>query len=261
MRGAFFGTLAFLAASGQAHAATAIILNAGNTALPSYTTAQVFQTFGTNIPNGSVFKPNTTITNPLNSGSPFESVDNPNYYGANSRVVVNGTSLSGMTGNYLSIASGGAYTIDFSQPVAFFSFAFHEIESNHQLTLTFSNNKTQVLSGLNIIGSPKKEPEFGRVSFDVGSGSKIKSVTFSTGAYGDDDDDDYEDVRDGYRYKDDDRDDDDYEDDDDYKYNAFTIDSIASAAPEPSAWALMILGFGLIGAQLRRLKRRVPVAS
>ena len=36
---------------------------------------------------------------------------------------------------------------------------------------------------------------------------------------------------------------------------AFEIDEVAAAVPEPATWAIMLLGFGMIGSALRR--RRV----
>lgn len=37
--------------------------------------------------------------------------------------------------------------------------------------------------------------------------------------------------------------------------NSFEIDNIASAAPEPGTWAMMILGFGFAGMGLRSRRR------
>lgn len=39
------------------------------------------------------------------------------------------------------------------------------------------------------------------------------------------------------------------------------IRGFASAVPEPGAWGLMILGFGLVGAALRRTRRRLPAVA
>jgi hypothetical protein len=213
MRKILVSACAFFVFTGPVQAATAIIVNANNTALPSYTTAQVFQTFDTNRPSGSEFLPNTTIV----PGTAVESVKNP---GANIRVVTKDSpALAGMDGDYLYIGNGAAYTLDFSAaPITFFSFVFNSINNRNHLTFNYADGTVQNFNGLAILGSPANAPLFGRVSYDVGLGSRIESVSFSGGE------------------------------------EAFTIDSIASAAPEPSTWALMILGFGLIGAQLRRRK-------
>jgi opacity protein-like surface antigen len=40
----------------------------------------------------------------------------------------------------------------------------------------------------------------------------------------------------------------------DYDYNDFTFVSTTGAIPEPATWAMMILGFGLIGGALRQAK-------
>jgi hypothetical protein len=39
-----------------------------------------------------------------------------------------------------------------------------------------------------------------------------------------------------------------------------TLDSVASAVPEPATWAMMLIGLGTIGASVRRRKARVSVA-
>lgn len=222
MRKLLGSLLAVSAFCSQAHAAPTIIVNSGNIALPGYTTAAVFQDFGTNIRDGSLFIPNSTIKIVPNSGNPTESIKSPN---KKDPVVVKNDAEEGMTGNYLSIGNGGRYTIDFSLPVAFFSFAFNEFEENNHLKITYANNITDVFNAKNIFGTTKDEPEFGRISFDVGSGARIKSVSFFSGD------------------------------------DEFNIDSIASAAPEPSTWAMMILGFGLMGAQLRRHRIRLPMTG
>ncbi len=42
---------------------------------------------------------------------------------------------------------------------------------------------------------------------------------------------------------------------------AFEIDDVASATPEPATWLTMILGFGLVGAGLRRRRAKVTFAA
>jgi len=41
----------------------------------------------------------------------------------------------------------------------------------------------------------------------------------------------------------------------------FTFDDIVVAAPEPATWLMMILGFGLVGSQLRRSKGKATLAA
>ncbi|AYJ88032.1 PEP-CTERM sorting domain-containing protein [Sphingomonas paeninsulae] len=41
---------------------------------------------------------------------------------------------------------------------------------------------------------------------------------------------------------------------------AFEIDNLVTAAPEPATWGMMILGFGLAGAQLRSRRRSAKLA-
>ena len=43
--------------------------------------------------------------------------------------------------------------------------------------------------------------------------------------------------------------------------NSFEFDKLAGGVPEPTSWALMILGFGGAGAVLRGQRRRQAVAA
>ncbi|MEG3174746.1 PEPxxWA-CTERM sorting domain-containing protein [Sphingomonas sp. RB3P16] len=79
-----------------------------------------------------------------------------------------------------------------------------------------------------ILGSSLLAPNIGSTSMIGYRGQGVSSVLFSSGAVGN-----------------------------------FTLDDVSfgpavSAAPEPASWAMMILGFGAIGAALRRRERRAP---
>jgi|JI10StandDraft_1071094.scaffolds.fasta_scaffold226895_3 hypothetical protein len=113
----------------------------------------------------------------------------------------------------------GAYLTDFS-------FYMGSPDAYNRVTFNYIGG-SQVLDGANIWSGPA----FGgdrakgfRVYYDFG-GAKVTSIVFSTGAS-----------------------------------NAFEFDGLAGtvAVPEPATWAMMIMGFGVAGAKLRR--RRTAIA-
>jgi len=206
-----------------AHAATSIILNPGNTSLPSFTTAGIYQNFNTPATGVNRFVPNST-NNP--------SVGTESVSGVVTRVTTRDAGLAGLTDDYLAIANAASYTMSFLQPVSFFSFAFNIAANpgnNAFVTLNFANGSSETYNGAAIFGSPSTLPAFGRVSYDVGGGSQIASATIGkvSGA----------------------------------NTTRFATDDFAAAVPEPATWLMMILGFGLIGGQLRRRKGKAALAA
>jgi hypothetical protein len=130
----------------------------------------------------------------------------------------------GSTGNYESVLGGGAYNINFG-PASTLAFVLGSLDSYNSLTLRFADSTSITYNGLDIIGGAAPAADGnqaayytnGVVSYSVGAGPKIIGALFTSGA------------------------------------NSFEFDNIAIAsAPEPAAWAFMILGMGAVGAMLRR---------
>lgn len=128
------------------------------------------------------------------------------------------------TGNFLAIM-GGFYAINFGSTGAqFVSFLIGGLDSYNSVTLTFLDGTSQTLTGRQIIGQsnagePTNSGETGRVSYDFGGHSSLSTIIFFS------------------------------------SQRTFEIDEIATAAPEPTTWAMMILGFGIVGGALRRKRR------
>lgn len=138
-------------------------------------------------------------------------------------------------GIYLAIGAGsatgpmpGSFSVDLTAtaPARVFSFVLGTLDAYNSVTLTFLNSASQTFTGGQIlVGSQTAStavpvpPASGRVTYDFGTTDFLTSITFSS------------------------------------TRRAFEIDSLASAAPEPAAWALMILGFGIVGSALRRRRR------
>jgi hypothetical protein len=137
---------------------------------------------------------------------------------------------------YLSIEQG-TYSLTFGSGIQFFSFVAGTIDTYNTLTLNFVGGSSLVLAGAQITtgmtstavnafatNSAGNSQTSGRVTYDFQGGAGLLSATFGT------------------------------------TQAAFEIDDIVTAVPEPAAWALMILGFGVVGGQLRSRRRRTTVA-
>ena len=198
--------------------------------IPAYTTADVIQGFDSAPipgPAGTQYVPET--------GPNFsEQIKLQGNGTGNAKVTLYNTSNhttpqanQGLTDNYIGIIGGADYIINFVTGVQFFSFVFNNLDNNDTLTLTFADGSTKtmtaqdILNGGQIIGVknsdiPDTDDDWGRVAYDMLGGPPLISADFSSGS------------------------------------GEWFIDSIAWALPEPGTWAMMILGFGLAGWQLRK---------
>lgn len=129
--------------------------------------------------------------------------------------------------SYLSVLNGGSATIDFATAVTAFQFDWGSIDTYNTLTINSTGGDPVIIPGANFInpanGDQVSPGTNGLFQVYGTAGETFNSMTLTSGG------------------------------------NSFEIDNLAvsavSAVPEPGAWALMITGFGLAGAALRR--RRV----
>lgn len=201
----------------------------GSSALPIAPAAiEYSQNFTTTNPNGTPYAPDVTLGESVTgvvrtfrqsvSGQAAKPDVQPNNLGS-FLVIGAGTDAMPMP---------GSFTVDLTAtaPARVFSFVLGTLDAFNSVTLNFANSASQTFTGGQIlvgdqnastaIGSP---PASGRVTYDFGTSDFLTSITFAS------------------------------------TQRAFEIDSLASAAPEPAAWALMILGFGIVGSALRRRRR------
>lgn len=141
---------------------------------------------------------------------------------------VAGVAANPATGNgvdpdsFFAVLGGGTATFSFAQAVGIFGFDLGSSDEYNTLTLNFVNGPSQSFTGeqLNLAfdanGNQIDAGNNGRVTFSS-FGDRITSVTFSS------------------------------------RQNSFEFDNLGiGAIPEPSVWAMLILGFGVIGGSLRR---------
>jgi len=139
--------------------------------------------------------------------------------------------------NFAAVVGGGTYTLAFASAVQVFSFALGSLDSYNSLQLKYFDGSTTTLTGGQIIGGSGVSTSVvssgnqglaatnGRVVYDFGgTGGGLTQVVFSSAN------------------------------------NSFEFDNIATAAPEPAAWGMMILGFGLAGGALRIRRREDKLA-
>lgn len=238
--------LAIAAVAPSANAQSVSINYNPSGALPSYTTASVIQTFdyagnqqnvqaSGNLPALNLAGSNVGTATQSVSGN--VRLVNGNIGGLAFGENTASTGGTGTSGKYLAVTGGSSYTLNFGTAgVQFLSFVFGGLDSYNAVKLNFANGSTKTLTGAQIIGGTTagalpagtvQAPGgnnsnfgvFGRASYDAQGASSIVSAIFSSTS------------------------------------NTFEIDSIAAAAPEPGTWAMMLLGFGVVGSQIRRRRK------
>lgn len=134
----------------------------------------------------------------------------------------------GSTGNYATVQTGGSYSVTFG-PTSTFSFVLGSLDTYNTLRLTYADNSFQDYIGGQIIndltfpsGNQISGETNGVVTYRVTSGAKLTGATFTS------------------------------------SQNSFEFDNLAvGAVPEPAAWAVMLGGFGMMGAAVRRRRTQV----
>lgn len=131
----------------------------------------------------------------------------------------------GSTGNFAAVLGGGNYTVNFG-PTNLFSFVLGSLDTYNTLTLFLADNSSISYAGGQMIGDQAFSSgnqaiatSNGVVTFNANGGPKIVGAAFKS------------------------------------SQNSFEFDNLAVAAagvPEPSTWAMMIIGFGAVAGVMRR---------
>jgi hypothetical protein len=122
---------------------------------------------------------------------------------------------------YLSVLGGGSATITFTKPVSSFQFDWGSIDSYNELVINSNKESTTIDPGsmnfMNPANGNQVSPGTNGLFTVTGvPGETFTSITLTS------------------------------------SQNSFEIDNLATGVPEPANWALMIVGFGAIGAMSRR---------
>jgi len=134
----------------------------------------------------------------------------------------------GDTSNYYTVLTNGSATLTSTKGLQHFSFYLGSPDTFNFMTFTTVSGASFTLAGAEIWGAATGDngnQSWGRrVSYNFGADA-VKSIQFtSTG-------------------------------------NSFEFDSLAgTAVPEPTTWALMIMGFGSVGAMVRRRRTAYALA-
>jgi PEP-CTERM motif len=129
---------------------------------------------------------------------------------------------------YLSVLGGGSATITFALGVKAFQFDWGSIDAYNTLTITSSGSDPIIVPGGNFInaanGNQVSPGTNGLFTVWSTGGETFSSVTLTSAS------------------------------------NSFEIDNLAVGVPEPATWAMMIVGFGMAGAILRRARSGLAIA-
>jgi hypothetical protein len=131
--------------------------------------------------------------------------------------------------SYLSVLGGGIATFTFAAPVTSFQFDWGSIDGYNNLGVSSSAGYFRITPGFNFPNAANGNQYLpgtnGLFTVRGTAGETFTSVSFASDA------------------------------------NSFEIDNLAiPGVPEPTTWGLMILGFGGIGAMLRRRRQAIAFA-
>jgi len=132
----------------------------------------------------------------------------------------------GTTSQYASVLGGGTLTLT-TPEITQLSIYMGSPDDYNSITFYYAGGGSETLTGLQLAGGAfSGDQSVGRrMTYDFG-GQKVTSVQFTSSG------------------------------------NSFEFDNIAttSAVPEPATWAMMITGFGMAGAAMRRRRRTAALA-
>lgn len=128
-----------------------------------------------------------------------------------------------MASNYLTLSNSASYRVDFGSAQQFVGFLISDYKTSNSLTI--NGVATNLLTGVTGLTAGAS----GLFYIDMGGATGISSITFASVGNG--------------------------------AGNRMQIDQIASAAPEAATWGMMILGFGVVGMQIRRRRSEDRAAA
>jgi hypothetical protein len=130
-------------------------------------------------------------------------------------------SIPGNNTPYLSVGGGGTANIGFGGPVRAFSFDYSTVDSYNTLTINYADGGFGSVTGTDIVAAGQANGSMSGSFIVNGDGRLISGIRLDTSS------------------------------------NAFEVDNLSTSAningvPEPTTWMMLVAGFGLVGAGMRR---------
>ncbi|MEP6868334.1 MAG: PEPxxWA-CTERM sorting domain-containing protein [Novosphingobium sp.] len=227
----FFALIAaaFVMSAAPAQAAATITYYVKNVGVPSYGTASIIESF-TGTAGTAAFPTGTTKSIPVSTtaftGTLTETVTQDQVNKKNgSKYAAFVTGATGTSGTALAI-KGGSVTLDFgASGIQFLKFVIGNYQNSASLFVQYVGGAMGTTNLFTGSGMAPGANNYGTILMDANGGTAIQAIKLVATS------------------------------------NEIQIDSIAAATPEPAAWMMMIFGFGLAGAQLRRRRGAVKLAT
>ena len=137
-------------------------------------------------------------------------------------------SIPGNTTPYLSVDGGGEADIMFTDPVRSFSFDYSTVDTYNTLTIIYADHTTQSFSGTTILSGFPTGTTSGSLIVN-GNGKLISGLQLNTSSAA-------------------------------FEVDNLSISSSVVGVPEAATWAMMVIGFGAIGAASRRRRTSLTFA-
>lgn len=185
----------------------------------------------------------TIIFNPGQFGAPagftlfadFDTVDSQslvsgnNFFFPTGNVPNDAAALPGNATPYLAVLGGGLANIAFTDSVRSFSFDYSTVDTYNTLTINYADGGFEFVTGGDILTTGQPTGQVSGSFIINGDGRLISGLSLATTS------------------------------------NSFEVDNLSisdtlAGVPEPTTWALLMVGFGMVGASMRRRSRGTVAA-
>lgn len=158
-----------------------------------------------------------TLVNTFDTQAEQDQVSGNDFFFPTGDIPGQAANLPGNTTPYLTVLGGGDATVSFSQAVRALAFDFSSLDTYNLLTINFNTGPSITRTGDDFLAAGAASGVTAGSFRVIGDGRFITSITLSS------------------------------------TQNSFEVDNLSiSAVPEASTWAMMIVGFGLVGSAMRR---------
>ena len=170
-----------------------------------------------------------TLFDDFNDATGQSLVSGSKYFFPTGNVPGQAASLPGNDTPYLVVRGGGVANVSFGSDVRSFSFDYSTVDTYNTLTINYADGGSEKVTGGQILTSGKGSGSVSGSFIINGDGRLISGLALATSS------------------------------------NSFEVDNLAisdtlAAVPEPATWALMIVGFGMVGTGMRRRSMAAVVA-